>query len=156
MRLNADLTAVSTGLEITDEQYRLFRRYVHFRHGDGDMAIMDRSDYSSMVLASPIDTDIVEFRDGRGELVAACLTDRMPDGLSAVYSFFDPAMDRRSLGSFMILWQVKEAVRQGLPHVYLGFWIENSRKMSYKSRFRPLQFFGPQGWTLLGETGPEQ
>ncbi len=151
LRRNADLTAEDTGLDITDEQYRLFRRYVRSRHGEGDMSVMDRRDYSSMVLSSPIDTGLVEFRDGAGELVAACLTDRLPDGLSAVYSFFDPAQNRRSLGSFMVLWLIEEALRQGLPHVYLGFWVEDSQKMAYKARFRPLQAFGPEGWTVLAE-----
>jgi arginine-tRNA-protein transferase len=148
-RRNSDLSATSAGLEITDEQYRLFRRYVRSRHGDGDMAVMDRRDYSSMVLASPIDTEIFEFRDPAGDLVAACLTDHMPDGLSAVYSFFDPDLERRSLGSYMVLWLVEEARRRGLPHVYLGFWVENSRKMAYKARFRPLQAFGSSGWSLI-------
>ncbi|MDH5559089.1 MAG: arginyltransferase [Alphaproteobacteria bacterium] len=148
-RRNADLKAENAGLTVTDEQYRLFRRYVRSRHGDGDMAMMDQRDYSTMILASPVDTRIIEFRDDAGELIAACLTDFMPDGLSAVYSFFDPDQDRRSLGSFMVLWLIGEARRRGLPHVYLGFWVENSRKMAYKMRFRPLQAFGPDGWTPL-------
>lgn len=155
MQRNADLTADEAGLEITDEQYRLFRRYVRSRHGDGDMAVMDRRDYTSMVHSSPVDTGIVEFRDGIGDLVAACLTDRLPDGLSAVYSFFDSEQPRRSLGSFMVLWLIEEARRRGLPFVYLGFWIENSRKMGYKSRFRPLQAFGPEGWITLPEDSAE-
>ena len=149
LRRNADLVAEDAGLEITDEQYRLFRRYMRSRHGGGDMAVMDRRDYSSMVLSSPIETGLVEFRDGAGDLTAACLTDRLPDGLSAVYSFFDPAQNRRSLGSFMVLWLIEEARRQGLSNVYLGYWIENSPKMAYKARFQPLQAFGPEGWTDL-------
>lgn len=149
MRRNSDLVAEDKGLDISDEQYRLFRRYVRSRHGDGDMAVMDRRDYSTMVLSSPVDTGLVEFRDSAGDLVAACLTDRLPDGLSAVYSFFDPAQQRRSLGSYIVLWLTEEARRQGLRHVYLGFWVENSQKMAYKSRFRPLQAFGPDGWTAL-------
>ena len=155
MNRNADLTAEEAGLEISDEQYRLFHRYVRSRHGDGDMAVMDRRDYTSMILASPVDTGIIEFRDRGGDLVAACLTDRLPDGLSAVYSFFDPDHSRRSLGSFMVLWLIEEARRQGLPHVYLGFWIPNSRKMAYKARFRPLQAFGPDGWQPLAEESLE-
>lgn len=155
MNRNADLTAEEAGLEISDEQYRLFHRYVRSRHGDGDMAVMDRRDYTSMILASPVDTGIIEFRDRAGDLVAACLTDRLPDGFSAVYSFFDPDQSRRSLGSFMVLWLIEEAHRQGLPHVYLGFWIPNSRKMAYKARFRPLQAFGPDGWQPLAEESLE-
>lgn len=150
-RRNADLQAEDVGLHITDEQYRLFRRYVRSRHGEGDMAAMDRRDYSAMVLSSPIDTGLFEFRDRDGTLIAACLTDHMPDGLSAVYSFFDPDQGQRSLGSFMVLWLIEEARRRGLPHVYLGFWVQNSPKMSYKARFRPLQAFGSDGWRLLRE-----
>jgi arginine-tRNA-protein transferase len=150
-RRNADLVAEDAALDITDEQYRLFRRYIRSRHGEGDMAVMDRRDYSSMVLASPVDTEIVEFRDGDGKLIAACLTDRLPDGLSAVYSFFDPTQGRRSLGSFMVLWLIEEARRQGLPHVYLGFWVDKSPKMAYKTRFQPLQGFGTNGWAVLPE-----
>lgn len=115
------------------------------------MAAMDRRDYSAMVLSSPIDTGLFEFRDGDGTLIAACLIDHMPDGLSAVYSFFDPDKGQRSLGSFMVLWLIEEARRRGLPHVYLGFWVQNSPKMSYKARFRPLQAFGSDGWRLLPE-----
>lgn len=148
-RRNADLEAADVGLHITDEQYSLFRDYVRSRHGDGDMAAMDRRDYSAMVLSSPVDTCLFEFRDGDGALIAACLTDQMADGLSAVYSFFDPEQARRSLGSFMVLWLIEEARRRGLPHVYLGFWVRNSQKMAYKARFQPLQAFGADGWLPL-------
>ena len=115
------------------------------------MSLMDRRDYSSMVMTSPIDTGLVEFRNDADELLAVCLTDRLPDGLSAVYSFFDPTQGRRSLGSFMVLWLIEEARRLGLPHVYLGFWVDNSPKMLYKTRFQPLQGFGAEGWTELPE-----
>jgi arginine-tRNA-protein transferase len=151
-RRSADLVAEDTALHITDEQYRLFRRYIRSRHGEGDMSLMDRRDYSSMVLTSPVDTGLVEFRNGADELLAVCLTDRLPDGLSAVYSFFDPTQGRRSLGSFIVLWLIEEARRLGLPHVYLGFWVDNSPKMLYKTRFQPLQGFGADGWTALPES----
>jgi arginine-tRNA-protein transferase len=150
-RRNADLVAKDRALHITDEQYRLFRRYIRSRHDQSDMSVMNRRDYTSMVLSSPVDTGLVEFRDGADELLAVCLTDRLADGLSAVYSFFDPTLGRRSLGSFMVLWLIEEARRQGLPHVYLGFWVDNSPKMVYKTRFQPLQAFGAQGWTILPE-----
>lgn len=149
LRANDDLVARDVGLAVTDEQYALFRRYILSRHGDGDMAMMTRRDYAAMVLASPVETRIFEFRDAAGGLVAACLTDIMPDGFSAVYSVFEPALSARSLGSFMVLWLIGEAKRRGLPYVYLGFWVEGSRKMAYKSRFRPLEGFGPGGWVRL-------
>lgn len=146
---NASLTAADAGLDIDEDQYRLFRRYVRSRHDDGDMALMNRRDYTAMVLASSVDTTIFEFRGSDGQLVAACLTDILPDGLSAVYSFFDPDPRHRSLGSYMILWLIEEARRRGLPYVYLGFWIDDSPKMAYKSRFRPLEGFGREGWAPL-------
>lgn len=146
LRANRDLSARGTGKRITDEQFRLFSRYVGERHADGDMARMNRRDYAAMVVSSPVDTELVEFRDATGALIAACLLDRLGDGLSAVYSFFDPGQARRSLGSYVVLWMIEEARALGLGYVYLGFWIENSPKMTYKGRFRPLEGFGPQGW----------
>ena len=145
-RANDDLTAHWAGKRITDEQFKLFRRYVGKRHGDGDMARMNRRDYAAMVVSSPVETELVEFRTRDGVLIAAVLLDRLGDGLSAVYSFFDPDASRRSLGSYMVLWMIEQACALGLDYVYLGFWIENSPKMAYKGRFRPLEGFGPEGW----------
>lgn len=153
LRANDDLVARDAGLTVTDEQYGLFRRYILSRHGDGDMAMMTRRDYAAMVLASPVDTRVFEFRDAGGALVAACLADVLPDGFSAVYSVFEPALAARSLGNFMVLWLIAAARRRGLPYVYLGFWVDGSRKMAYKSRFRPLEGFGPDGWTRLDDGG---
>lgn len=149
MRTNADLTASSAGKHITDEQYQLFRKYVNHRHGDGDMSRMNRREYAAMVVTSPVETDLIEFRDESGRLVAACLMDRMETGLSAVYSFFDPDLPKRSLGSYMVLWLIAEARARDMDHVYLGFWIKDSAKMAYKGRFRPLEAFGPDGWQRL-------
>lgn len=149
MRDNAGLTARRVPARATADQFRLFSRYQESRHSGGDMALMGFYDYRSMVEDSPIETFIVEFRDEAGELRAACLADRMSDGLSAVYSFFDPDLAPRSLGTFMVLWLVEESRRQSLPFVYLGYWIAESRKMSYKTRFQPLEAFGPDGWKRL-------
>lgn len=145
---NKSLVAEDVALNVDDEQYRLFRRYVRSRHGDGDMALMNRGDYAAMVLTSTVDTALVEFREEE-KLCAACLIDILPDGLSAVYSFFDPDLHRRSPGTYMVLWLIEEARRRGLAHVYLGFWIADSPKMAYKSRFRPLEGFGRDGWRPL-------
>lgn len=145
-RSNGDLIARRVPPRATAEQYRLFARYQESRHAGGDMAQMGFYDYRSMVEDSPIDTFLVEFRQGDGTLVAACLTDHMSDGLSAVYSFYDPDMGRRSLGTHVVNWLVNEAQSLGLPYVYLGYWIPESRKMSYKTRFSPLEAFGPSGW----------
>lgn len=145
-RANADLAVESTGKRITDEQFLLFQRYVRSRHGDGDMARMTRRDYATMVVSSPVQTELVEFRDRDGTLMAGCLMDWLADGLSAVYSFYEPDASKRSLGTQVVLWMVAEARRLGLPYVYLGFWIEDSPKMAYKGRFRPLEAFSADGW----------
>ncbi|MEW5727024.1 MAG: arginyltransferase [Pseudomonadota bacterium] len=148
-RANADLVARKVSARATAEQYRLFARYQESRHSGGDMALMGFYDYRSMVEDSPIETFLIEYRDQEGVLVAACLADQMSDGLSAVYSFFDPDLGHRSLGTHVVMWLVDEARRLGLPYVYLGYWIAESRKMSYKMKFQPLEAFGPNGWRPL-------
>jgi len=149
LRQNRRLEPRQAGARATAEQYRLFARYQETRHSGGDMALMGFYDYRSMVEDSPIDTCIVEFRGEGGALRAAVLTDRMSDGLSAVYSFYDPDRPFASLGTYMVLWLIAEARRLGLPYVYLGYWIAESDKMAYKARFQPLEAFGPQGWLPL-------
>ena len=133
----------------TREQYGLFGQYLDHRHGDGEMAGMDFRDYRAMVEDTAVDSRMLELRDRGDALIAACLTDWSSDGLSAVYSFFTPDEARRSLGTEMILRLVDVARNDQLPYVYLGYWIPNSPKMSYKARFRPLEAFGPQGWQPL-------
>jgi arginyl-tRNA--protein-N-Asp/Glu arginylyltransferase len=113
------------------------------------MATMSYTDYRSMVEDTPLRTVIAEFRDSDGALVAASLLDRLDDGVSAVYSFYDPSADKRSLGTWSILWLVEECRRQGLPYVYLGYWIGESPKMAYKSRFPAIEHLTPSGWVRL-------
>ena len=149
LRRNAELVADDMAAIATMEQYRLFMRYQRTRHAGGDMALMTFGDYRAMVEESPVDTRIIEFRDGEGTLFAAMLADRMSDALSAVYSFYAPEDERLSLGSYMILWLIERAKQDGLDHVYLGYWISDSDKMGYKTRFQPLEQLGPQGWTPL-------
>jgi leucyl-tRNA---protein transferase len=146
---NSDLRTVQAPARATSEQYALFCRYQQARHRDGEMARMSIADYQTMVEVGAMDSMVVELRDGSGKLVAACLTDRMMKGLSAVYSFFDPAQSKRSLGSCLILRLIDIARERDLEHVYLGYWIENSRKMSYKARFRPLEALTREGWKPL-------
>lgn len=145
-RRNVDLKATERAADASHEQFALFSRYVRGRHGDGEMADMNLLDYYGMVQQSQIETRMVEFRDAGGNLVAACLFDRLDDGLSAVYSFFDPDIVGRSLGNYMVLWLIEAASDQGLPYVYLGYWIEDSPKMAYKRRFRPFEALGETGW----------
>ncbi len=153
LRANDDLTARVVPARATAEQYRLFNAYQESRHVGSDMALMGFYDYRAMVEDSPIDTNLVEFRDQEDRLVCVCLMDRMDDGLSAVYSFFDPAEKRQGLGTFMVLWMIRRARHERLPYVYLGYWIEESRKMAYKIRFQPLEGFTPDGWYPLEEKG---
>ena len=148
-RANRDLVARERHARATTEQFRVFARYITTRHADGEMASMSFGDYRSMIEESVLDTRLIEFRNPEGDLVASLLTDWSSDGASAVYSFFDPSLSARSLGTYMVLWLVEECRRRDLPYVYLGYWIEGSRKMSYKARFQPLETLGPSGWQQL-------
>jgi leucyl-tRNA---protein transferase len=147
--LNRDLTARMAAPAVTVEQYRLFLRYQRLRHTDSDMAAMTYGDYRSMVEDSPVATGLVELRDAEGALRGACLVDVLDDGLSAVYSFYDPDDGNRSLGNLLVLALIDEAKVRRLPYVYLGYLIEESPKMAYKARFRPLEALGPGGWRRI-------
>jgi leucyl-tRNA---protein transferase len=150
-RANADLSGFDVPARATAEQFQLFQRYQQARHGDGDMATMSFYDYRAMVEDTPIDTLIIEFRDDDDQLLGACLTDKLGDGLSAVYSYFAPGLEKRSLGTFTILWLIERARQLGLPYVYLGYWVPESRKMAYKARFRPCEVLQGGGWRTLTE-----
>ena len=148
---NKDLSAEETPAVATQEQYTLFSRYQRHRHGHGDMSRMDFFDYQALIEDTPVETTLVEFRDPNGRLVAACLTDMMDTGLSAVYSFFDPDLQSRSLGTHMILWLIERARSLELSHVYLGFWIAESSRMAYKAKFRPIEIKRSEGWFIFDD-----
>jgi leucyl-tRNA---protein transferase len=149
-RRNEDLAGGPREARATIEQYELFRDYVGQRHNDGGMADMSFSDYQMMVEDSHVMTRLIEYRaDGAGPLLACCLTDFLADGLSMVYSFYRPELEARSLGAFMILDHVERARARRAPHLYLGYWVEGSRKMGYKSRFLPQERLGMDGWTRI-------
>jgi leucyl-tRNA---protein transferase len=150
-RINSELEGFEVPARATPEQFQLFQRYQQARHGDGDMATMSFYDYRAMVEDTPIDTFIVEFRDPDDRLVGACLTDRLSDGLSAVYSFYAAGSDRRSLGTFAILWLIERARQLQMPYVYLGYWVPESRKMAYKARFRPSEVLAKGIWRMLAD-----
>ena len=150
-KINEDIAGFEMPARATAEQFALFQRYQQARHGEGDMAAMGFYDYRAMVEDTPITTGMVEFRDPAGRLLGACLTDWLSDGLSAVYSFFEPGDTRRSLGTYAILWLVARARTLGLPYVYLGYWVPESRKMSYKARFRPSETLHGGLWRVLPE-----
>ncbi len=130
----------------TPEQFALFAAYQRSRHCDSDMASMTYDDYRGMVEDSAVRTAIVEYRDPEDALVAVSLIDRLDDGISAVYSFYDPTHHRRSLGTWCILWLVEECRRAGLAYVYLGYWIGESPKMAYKARFPALERLADGQW----------
>jgi arginine-tRNA-protein transferase len=154
---NQDVVGFEETNRATSEQYALFRDYLDARHEDGGMAQMSVLDYSMMIEDSHIDTHIVSYRqrqpgelagqDG-GPLIGLCLTDRLSDGLSMVYSFFDPdpAHEARSLGTYIILDHIDRARKLGLPYLYLGYLVEGSQKMAYKARFQPQEHLTPSGW----------
>ncbi len=143
----------------TSEQYSVFRSYLDLRHFDGGMADMTVLDYAMMVEDSHVETRLVEYRRagpdsrfngrGSGPLYAVALTDVLKDGLSMVYSFYDPAHADRSLGTFAILDHIARARRMGLPYVYLGYWVRGSKKMDYKARFLPHERLLGDGWTRV-------
>ena len=149
LRRNVRLTAEETPARATREQFTVFKRYVTSRHSDGDMATMSYREYCAMVEETRLDTRLTEFREAEGRLVAACLVDWLDDGVSAVYSYFDPDLAHRSPGSFMVMWLIEATRRRELPYVYLGYWLRDVRKMHYKKQFRPLEALGPSGWTPL-------
>lgn len=156
MQRNADLIGYEHPAEPSTEQYSLFRKYLDSRHRRGGMSDMTVLDYAMMVEDSHVNTNVVEYRrrgpdsfmsgQGTGDLLAVSLTDRMSDGLSMVYSFFDTEAADRSLGTYMIVDHIQRARAAGLPHVYLGYWVQGSQKMEYKIRFKPQEHLGPKGW----------
>ena len=157
MRRNNDIAGEMRIAVPTSEQYAIFRAYLDSRHRDGGMADMTVLDYAMMIEDSHIETRIIEYRrrepgapSGKraaGELVAIALTDVLGDGLSMVYSFFEPDEAARSLGTYMVLDHIARARTMGLAYVYLGYWVRGSRKMDYKSRFLPQERLLPDGWT---------
>ena len=157
LKRNDDLEVTACRPWATDEQFRLLRRYLAARHPGGGMAGMDEGDYADMVEHSPVNSFVVEYRepgaDGRrGRLIGACLTDQQADGLSMIYSFFEPDHpERKGLGNLIIMDHILRARSVGLPYVYLGYWIEGSTRMAYKTRYRPLEMLGPKGWRRMPE-----
>lgn len=157
LRRNADLVVSECQPWSTSEQFELLQAYLGARHPGGGMTQMDEVDFADMVEHTPVTSFVTEYRepgDGitPGRLVGACLTDRQGDGLSMVYSFFDPAHEARAgLGNFIILDHIQRAAQMGLPYVYLGYWVEQSERMQYKIRYRPLERLGREGWERIDD-----
>lgn len=149
---NANLTRQPVHAQATREQYRLLKTYLKSRHDKGGMSEMSYRDYAAMVGGSPVQSLMFEYREGEaedGRLVAVSITDVLRDGFSMVYTFFDPRLQRRGLGHFMILDHIRYAQDLGLPHVYLGYWIKGSPKMDYKRRYGPLEVLDGDQWRPL-------
>jgi leucyl-tRNA---protein transferase len=152
LKLHSDLEVTACRPWSTQEQFDLLRRYLDARHPSGGMVGMDEIDYADMVEQTPVNSYVVEYRepsvDGRpGRLVGGCVTDQQGDGLSMIYSYFEPEDENRpGLGNFIIMDHILRATAAGLPYVYLGYWIQGSKRMEYKAKFRPIERLGPDGW----------
>ncbi|EPX80294.1 arginyltransferase [Litoreibacter arenae] len=155
LKRNHMLEREATSPWATEEQYELFRRYLDPRHSDGGMADMDIFEFAAMIEETPVKSRVVEYWDRSGDspaLIATSLTDVLDDGLSMVYSFYDPDWSRNSLGSYIILDHVRIAQEAGLPYVYLGYWVPGSPKMGYKAGFGALEIFRGGVWQNLSDT----
>lgn len=157
LRRHSDLEITACKPWATEEQFALLQRYLAARHPGGGMATMDESDYADMVEQSPVSSYVIEYREPsvngeRGKLVGACITDQQADGLSMIYSFFD-ADDhgRPGLGNYIIMEHILRSRAARLPYVYLGYWVKGSERMAYKTRYRPIEVLGPNGWALLAD-----
>lgn len=151
---NQDLKVVVMPAAFTDEHYDLFIRYQADRHNDGSMAGMSKRECAEFLEAPWGGSRFIEFRDMEWCLMAVAVVDELTDGLSAVYTFFDPALPQRGLGNLAVIWQLAEVRRRGLSWVYLGFWIEACAKMSYKKQFRPMQILSAGEWLNVAHERP--
>ncbi len=160
LKRNKHLSSHTMPAVTTSEQFSLFSDYVSSRHGDGGMADMTVLDFSAMVEESSVNTNLIEYRHQpeislahpqpqKGPLAGVALTDRLRDGLSMIYSCFDPALSSQSLGTYMILDHIQKTQKMGLPYLYLGYWVNGSQKMSYKANFLPQERLGEDGWVLV-------
>ena len=150
LRRNQFLSRRSNSPWATEEQYDLFQKYLRERHANGGMADMDVFEFAAMIEESSIETKVMEYYD-KNILEAVCLTDVLSDGLSMVYSFFDPDKSKNSLGTFMILDHISVALDLGLPYLYLGYWVPGSQKMDYKVNFKGVEIFQNNKWRVLSE-----
>lgn len=148
LKRNADIDVSPVEDISSDDYYLLYRHYINVRHADGDMYPPSREQYSSFLLKRCEGTQYYAMKVGE-RLLGIMVVDHLENGLSAVYTFYDPLEEKRSLGSFAILWQLAEAKRLGLAHLYLGYWIRDSRKMRYKLDYRPLELLIRQRWLLM-------
>ncbi|MCP4410241.1 MAG: arginyltransferase [Gammaproteobacteria bacterium] len=152
-RGNQDITVIVRSSEYRDEHFQLYRCYINTRHAGGEMENPTPHSYRSFLSCSWIETLFIEFRVG-DQLLGIAASDVLPQGLSAVYTFFDPNQSQRGLGTYAVSWQIAEVQRRGLDYVYLGYWIKANQKMSYKSRFRPIHGYIDGRWSDLSTIHP--
>lgn len=148
---NSDLTVTRVMPALTDEYFDLYQRYINLRHADGDMYPADYEQFRSFLVEGRAEAVFFEFRDARGELLAVAVVDELTDGLSAIYTFFDPEDTRRSLGVFAVLWLIEHGRMEQYSHLYLGYWIKQCQKMSYKMDYKPLEMFVNDHWLAVTE-----
>lgn len=153
LKANGNLTIRPRPAGYSDEGFDLYYRYIQHRHGDGEMANPTPEDFTRFLLSDWGETLFIELRHA-GRLIGIAVTDVLPKGLSAVYTFFDPAWHRNSPGVFAILTQIEQTRRIGLPWLYLGYWVPGCRKMEYKTQYRPLQLLVNGHWTEFGREAP--
>lgn len=149
MNINKDLSVTRKTPRLTREYYRLYERYINERHSDGDMYPPTSEQFHNFLVEGNQNTFFYEFRDPDGTLVAVAVTDYLQHATSALYTFYDPELPSRSLGSYAILWQIKETRRLGLPHLYLGYWVKECRKMNYKLAYKPLEMLIDSHWSRI-------
>ena len=150
MRRHSDLIGIAQPLKFRLEHYALYLRYQSRRHAGGGMDNDSRDQYSHFLLQSRVDTRLIEFRE-HGHLLMVSIVDYLADGMSSVYTFFEPEHRAASYGTFNVLWQIEACRALGLSHLYLGYWIRESAKMAYKSRFAPIEGFVDNEWRRLGD-----
>jgi arginine-tRNA-protein transferase len=138
LKQHMHLVATEHPLQFSEEHFTLYQRYQSARHAGGGMDLDNREQYTNFLLQTHVDTHLVEFRED-GILRMVCVIDRLTDGLSSVYTYFDPDVPRASYGTYGVLWQIEACRRLELPYLYLGYWIRDSDKMAYKSRFQPVE-----------------
>jgi arginine-tRNA-protein transferase len=146
---NKDLTATLKKPAFTDEYYSLYARYINKRHQDGDMYPASAEQFNSFLVEGEEHTQFIEFRNPDGVLTALSVVDTLKQGLSAIYTFFDPSQPKRSLGTYCILWQLQFCQQKNLNYLYLGYWVKDCKKMSYKIAFKPFELLLEGQWTLI-------
>lgn len=146
---NRDLKVRAVPPQMTPEYYHLYERYIIARHADGDMYPPSQDQFLSFLVEGDQDSVFFEFRDQNNTLVAIAVCDFLSQGLSAIYTFYDPDIPKRSLGSYAILWQIDECARLGMDYLYLGYWVKDCRKMNYKLSFRPTELLLDSNWVIV-------